>query len=111
TRGPWRRRRRSRLHCGGEGTEGLPPRPPRLRAHAETWSISSHGDAENAEVVRRGGLVWVSGAAETSRRIQGFCAVVVRSGRVSVRGVEPASPGRLRGGMSQDPTGGNHTNS
>src|SRR5690606_11147900 len=76
----------------------------------ETRSIrGSRGDAENAEVLRRrGGWFWVCGAAETSWRIQGFCDVVVCSGRVRVRGVKPASPGTLPGGMSRDPAGRNH---
>ncbi len=34
--------------------------------------------------------------------------MVVCSGRVGVRGVEPASPGNFLGGMSTDPTGRNH---
>src|SRR5690606_8223838 len=51
---------------------------------------------------------WFSGAAETALRDPGSCDVVVCAGQVSVRGVEPASPGRLRGGMSPDPAGRHH---
>src|SRR5690606_5648834 len=74
--------------------------------------ISSRGDAENAEV-RRAQRVWfwVCGAAETSRRHQGSLVVVVCSGRVTVRGVKPASPGSLPGEMSTDSTGRNHIHS
>src|SRR5690606_21275342 len=77
--------------------------------HTETRSMGltrrrgERGGSEGAE-----GCFWVYGAAETARRIQGSRGMVVCAGRVNVRGVKPASPGRLRGGMSMDPTGRNH---
>src|SRR5690606_23636630 len=64
----------------------------------------SRGAAESAEVCS----FRVLRAAETSRRLQRSRDMVVCSGRVNVRGVMPASPGRLPGGMSRDPTGRNH---
>src|SRR5690606_41395352 len=56
-----------------------------------------------------GGELWFSGAVETARRGQGCFDVVGCTGRGRARGVEPASPGSIRGGMSTAPTGRNHS--
>src|SRR5690606_17374237 len=73
------------------------------RSHELTRSRGERGGSEGAE-----GCFRFYGAAETSRRGQGSLELVVCSRRVGVRGVEPASPGRLRGGMIPDSAGRNH---
>ena len=98
--------------------EPNPPRPPRLpgsREDAEQGLTRRRGERGGSEGAwararagARAGWFGFYGAAETSRRIQGSCDVVVCSGRVRVRGVKPASPGRLPGGMSTNPTGRIH---
>src|SRR5690606_28830435 len=76
---------------------------------AESWA---HTETRRSRRFRGAeGCFWVSGAAETTLCDPGSCDVVVCAGWVGVRGVKPASPGTLRGGMSMDPTGGNHIHS
>src|SRR5690606_4724938 len=78
-------------------------------AHAETrshWLTQRRGGRGGREGAEE--WFWLSGAAEPSRRVQGPCEVVVCSGRRRARGVTPASPGRIRGGMIEAPTGRNH---
>src|SRR5690606_31854355 len=121
--GAWTGTGRGRRRCGtrperqpspGLGLAHAEPlearsEPRSIRAHAEPRRTRSFwGGQGEGEGGGEGGLLRFLGAAETARRIQGSCDLVVRSGRVSVRGVEPASPGMLSGGMSLDPTGTNH---
>src|SRR5690606_3898796 len=73
--------------------------------HAEARSLLGQGEGKGGG---EGGVVWLVGAAETARRNHGSRDVVVCSGLVSVRGLKLATPGRLLGGMSRDPTGRNH---
>src|SRR5690606_22821505 len=80
--------------------------PTEPRSHGLTRRRGERGVSQGAE-----GCSWFCGAAETARRTQGSRVVVVCSGRAGVRGVKPASPGRLSAGMSMDPTGRNHIHS
>src|SRR5690606_41891683 len=48
--------------------------------------------------------------AEALRLVLSACDVVGVTGWVRGRGLKPASPGRLRGGMIPDPAGRNHNN-
>src|SRR5690606_18436197 len=94
---------------GGSFLRALRGPSPRSQGDAECWLAQSRGERGGCGGAE--GWFGVCGAAGTSRRIQGSCGVVVCAGRVRVRGVEPASPGRLSGGMSGDPTGRNHVHS
>src|SRR5690606_14305221 len=89
-----------------ESPSRLPAPGSRSRGGAEYWLTRRRGERGGSEGAE--GCFCVYGAAETSRRIEGSCDMVVCSGRVRVRGVKPASPRSIRGGMSKDPTGRNH---
>src|SRR5690606_25504745 len=106
--GRWSGRGSRRSTTGGEPAP-LSLTRSALEVHTEArsyWLTRRRGERGGSEGAE--GWFWVCRAAETSRRDQGSLVVVVCSGRVAVRGVEPASPGSLLGGMSQDPTGRNH---
>src|SRR5690606_27100745 len=83
-----------------ESPSRLPAPGSRSRGGAEYWLTRRRGGSEGAE-----GCFCVYGAAETSRRIQGACGMVVCSGRVGVRGVHAAAPGGPPGAMGPDSTG------